>query len=44
MKRIKLLAGLLSVFLMYGCSLDYENKGSITPDGVWNNPEMIDAF
>ena len=44
MKRIKLLAGLLSAFLMYGCSLDYENTNSITPDGVWKDPQMISAF
>ena len=44
MKRFKLLAGLLCAFLMYGCSLDYENTNSITPDGVWKNSEMINAF
>lgn len=44
MKRFKLLVGLLCAFLMYGCSLDYENTNSITPDGVWKDPQMISAF
>lgn len=44
MKRIKLLAGMLCAFFMYGCSLDYENTNSITPDGVWKDPQMISAF
>lgn len=44
MKRFKLLAGLLCAFLMYGCSLDYENTGAITPDGVWKDSKMIEAF
>ena len=44
MKRFKLLAGLLCAFFMYGCSLDYENTNGITPDGVWKDAKMIDAF
>lgn len=44
MIRFKLLGGLLCGFLMYGCSLDYDNTKAITPDGVWKDPKMIDAF
>lgn len=24
--------------------MDYENTSAITPDGVWENPDMVNAF
>lgn len=44
MIRFKLLSGLLCGLFLYGCSLDYDNTKAITPDGVWKDSKMIDAF
>lgn len=44
MKRKNILTGLLCSCLLCGCSLDYENTSAITPDGVWQNEQMINAF
>ena len=35
--------GLLTMVL-YGCSLDYTNTGTISPDNVWTDKTMISAF
>lgn len=37
---------ILGLFLlgMNSCSLDYENKGAITPDNVWSDKAMITGF
>jgi len=50
MKKIKnkcsrLFSGLLGLFLMTSCSnLDYTNKGTITPDNVWSDKNLIYGF
>lgn len=43
MKKNILILG-LCLLSMGGCSLDYENKGAITPDNVWKDKNMINGF
>lgn len=43
MKQKSIICSLLLV-IFYGCSLDYTNTGAISPDNVWKDKEMIDAF
>lgn len=44
MKKKNIIVGLFCGLLLGSCSLDYENTGAITPDGVWENPDMVNAF
>lgn len=34
----------LLTIVLYGCSLDYTNTGTISPDNVWTDKAMISAF
>lgn len=34
----------LLAMMLYGCSLDYPNTGTISPDNVWTDKVMISAF
>lgn len=43
MKKNILILGLF-LLSMGSCSLDYENKGAITPDNVWKDKTMINGF
>lgn len=44
MKKKNILVGLCCSLLLCACSLDYENTEAITPDAVWKDPKMINAF
>lgn len=44
MKKKNIFISLMFGLLMGSCSLDYENTSAITPDGVWENPDMVNAF
>lgn len=44
MKRFNLLVSLCCGLFLCGCSLDYENTSAITPDAVWKDAKMIDAY
>lgn len=44
MKKKNIIVGLFCSLLLGSCSLDYENTSAITPDGVWENPDMVNAF
>lgn len=44
MKKKNILVGLCCSLLLSACSLDYENTEAITPDAVWKDPTMINAF
>lgn len=44
MKKKNILVGLCCSLLLSACSLDYENTEAITPDAVWKDPKMINAF
>lgn len=44
MKKKNIIVGLFCSLLLGSCSLDYENTNAITPDGVWENPDMVNAF
>ena len=44
MKKKNIIVGLFCGLLLGSCSLDYENTGAITPDGVWENADMVNAF
>ena len=44
MKKKNILVGLCCSLLLCACSLDYENAEAITPDAVWKDPKMINAF
>lgn len=44
MKKRNILIGLCCSLLLSACSLDYENTEAITPDAVWKDPKMINAF
>lgn len=44
MKRKNIIIGLFCSLLLTGCSLDYENTETITPDAVWQDKKMINAF
>ena len=44
MKQKNIIASLLCSCLLCGCSLDYENTGAMTPEGIWQNEQMINAF
>lgn len=44
MKKEYIIVGLFCSLLLGSCSLDYENTGAITPEGVWENPAMVNAF
>lgn len=44
MKKKNILVGLCCSLLLCACSLDYENAEAITPDAVWKDPTMINAF
>lgn len=44
MKKKYIIVGLFCSLLLGSCSLDYENTGAITPEGVWENPAMVNAF
>lgn len=44
MKKKNIFVGLFCSLLLGSCSLDYENTSAITPDGVWENPDMVNAF
>lgn len=44
MKKNYIFVGLICGLLMGGCSLDYENTEAITPDGVWENADMVNAY
>lgn len=44
MKKKNILVGLCCSLLLCACSLDYENTEAITPDAVWKDPTMINAF
>ena len=44
MKKKNIIVGLFCSLLLGSCSLDYENTSTITPDGVWENPDMVNAF
>lgn len=44
MKHKNILVSLFCGLMLCGCSLDYENTGTITPDGVWQDSKMINAF
>lgn len=39
-----IIVGLFCSLFLGSCSLDYENTEAITPDGVWENADMISAF
>lgn len=43
MKR-NIFAFCLSLILLCGCDLDYTNTGAISPDNVWSDKTMINAF
>lgn len=43
MKR-NIFAFCLSLILLCGCDLDYTNTGVISPDNVWSDKTMINAF
>lgn len=44
MKKKNILVGLCCSLLLSACSLDYENVEAITPDAVWKDSKMINAF
>lgn len=44
MIRKNILLASCCLFLLGACSLDYENKGAITPDNVWKDKDMISGF
>ncbi len=44
MKKKHIFVSLMLGLLMGSCSLDYENTNAITPEGVWENKDMISAF
>lgn len=44
MKKKNILVGLCCSLLLSACSLDYENTEAITPDAVWKDSKMINAF
>lgn len=44
MKKKNIIVGLFCGLLLGSCSLDYENTSAITPDGVWENADMVNAF
>lgn len=44
MKKKNIIVGLFCSLLLGSCSLDYENTSAITPDGVWENADMVNAF
>lgn len=44
MKKKNIFISLMFGLLMGSCSLDYENTSAITPDEVWENPDMVNAF
>lgn len=44
MKKKNIIVSLFCGLLLSSCSLDYENTGAITPDGVWENEDMINAY
>lgn len=44
MKKNYIFVGLICGLLMGSCSLDYENTSAITPDGVWENADMVNAY
>ena len=44
MKKKNIIVGLFCSLLLGSCSLDYENTSAVTPDGVWENPDMVNAF
>lgn len=44
MKKKNILVGLCCSLLLSACSLDYENTEAITPDAVWKDQTMINAF
>lgn len=44
MKKKHIFVSLMLGLLMGSCSLDYENTNTITPEGVWENKDMISAF
>jgi len=44
MKKKNILVGLCCSLLLCACSLDYENAEAITPDAVWKDSKMINAF
>lgn len=44
MNKKNILVGLCCSLLLSACSLDYENTEAITPDAVWKDPKMINAF
>ena len=43
MKRKNIICS-LALAILCGCSLDYENSGTITPDNVWKDKTMISSF
>lgn len=44
MKKKNIIVSLFCGLLLSSCSLDYENTSAITPDGVWENADMINAY
>lgn len=44
MKPKKIIYSAIIALLLSGCSLDYQNTGTITPDNVWSDKVMINAF
>lgn len=44
MKKLSYILMSLCLILLYGCSLDYKNTGAISPDNVWTDKKMINAF
>lgn len=44
MKKKNIIVSLFCGLLLSSCSLDYENTSAITPDGVWENEDMINAY
>lgn len=44
MKRKNILLSVVLGTLLCGCSLDYENSGTINPDNVWKDEKMVNAF
>lgn len=43
-RNILLLSCCMALMGMNSCSLDYENNGTINPDNVWKDKNMISAF
>lgn len=44
MKPKKIIYSAITALLLSGCSLDYQNTDTITPDNVWSDKVMINAF